>query len=137
MENIRIEYFREQIEKGVRDILEAQKMIATERVYMSGHERKMTYRPGETLRRGSLLEALRNPQYRTAKVGDGISTMVVIPKCLRFLDMKEHGNWMIYNRQVWGILYSETIHNVRYEYRQWLADRFPEMLRMAGFGDKI
>ena len=34
-ESIKAQYFRQQLEKGIRDIFEAQRAIATERIYQS------------------------------------------------------------------------------------------------------
>lgn len=42
--------------------------------------------------------------------------------------MKQHGNYQIYNRQVWGILYSDVRKNVKYEFKFWLDKHFPELL---------
>lgn len=129
-ESIKAQYFRQQLEKGIRDIFEAQKVIATERIYQSGHDRIRYKRGGPTLqgRSGVLLEALTNPRYSIINDGEGVRTETVVPTYIRFLDMKRHGNYQIYNRQVWGILYKETLINTKYEFRDWLEKHFPMLL---------
>lgn len=129
-ESIKAQYFRQQVEKGIRDIFEAQKLIATERIYQSGHDRIRQKRGGSILegRSGVLLEALTNPRYRINPDGEGIRAETTLPTYIRFLDMKRNGNYKIYNRQIWGILYKETLINTKYEFRDWLAKHFPELL---------
>lgn len=129
-ESIKAQYFRQQLEKGIRDILAAQKAIATERIYskdpgarhVSRHGREYYHRSGE------LLEALTNPRYVVESDGAGLRTETTLPTYIRFLDMKRHGNYQIYNRQIWGILYKETLINTKYEFRDWLEKHFPELL---------
>ena len=101
-ESIKAQYFRAQLEKGIRDIFEAQRAIATERIYQSGHDRIREKRGGATLqgRSGVLLEALTNPRYHITPDGEGIRTETTLPAYIRFLDMKRHGNYQIYNRQI-------------------------------------
>ena len=45
--------------------------------------------------------------------------------------MKHLGNWRVYNRQVWGILYGHTLREIKYEWRQQIADRIREGMEMA------
>lgn len=130
VESIKSQYFRQQLEKGIRDILEAQKNIATARIYQSGHDRVRQKRDGSTIRgrSGALLEALTNPRYSISNGGAGLRTETTLPTYIRFLDMKRHGNYQIYNRQIWGILYKETLVNTKYEFRDWIKIHFPELL---------
>lgn len=123
-------YFREHLEKGIRDILEAQREIAAEGVYRSGSSRQVSGRYGQqvTGRSGALMDALVNPRYRVVPDGSGFRTETTLPTYIRFLDMKKHGNLKIYNRQIWGILYSETLKNIKFEFRDWLRKHFPELL---------
>ena len=131
IEGVKRQYFSQQIEKGIKDILEAQRMIATKRIYQKGSERRLVKQDGRTLegRSGLLLYALTYPEYKITFSGEGVSAVTVVPTYIRFLDMKKHGNFMIYNRQIWGILYSETLRNIKYEFRDWIKERFPEMLK--------
>ena len=129
-ESIKMQYFLQQLEKGIRDIFEAQKAIATERIYQKGHDRISEKRSGSVVqgRSGALLDALINPRYRITPDGGGLRTETSLPTYIRFLDMKRHGNYQIYNRQIWGILYTETLGNIKYEFREWLEKHFPELL---------
>lgn len=129
-ENLKLQYFQHHIEKGIRDIFEAQELIATKRIYQKGDSRRLVRLKGPTIsgRSGLLLYALRNPEYKITPSGDGLIANSIIPKYIRFLDMKKHGNYMIYNRQVWGLLYSETRRNIKYEYRSWLENKFKSSL---------
>lgn len=130
-ESLKAQYFRQQLEKGVRDIFEAQRAIATERIYQVGHERIREKRGGFTLRgrSGILLDALTNPRYGIASDGDGINMVTTLPTYIRFLDMKRLGNYQIYNRQIWGILYKETLLNIKYEFHDWLDEHFRDLMR--------
>ena len=129
-DSIKAQYFRQNLEKGIRDILAAQTAIATARIYQSGHDRIREKRSGATVkgRSGKLLEALTNPRYIIECNGEGLRTETKLPTYIRFLDMKRHGNYKIYNRQIWGILYTETLINTKYEFREWLEKHFPELL---------
>lgn len=130
-ESVKALYFRQQLEKGIRDIFEAQRLIATQRIYQDGHERTR-YQTNEATvkgRSGALLEALTNPRYMIDVSGSGLRTETTLPTYIRFLDMKRHGNYAIYNRQIWGILYRETLSNVKYEFRSWIEKHFPELLK--------
>lgn len=129
-ESIRAQYFRQQLEKGIRDIFEAQKAIATAKIYSKGPGNRHISRKGREYydRSGELLEALTNPRYGITNDGEGVRTETTLPTYIRFLDMKRHGNYQIYNRQIWGILYKETLINTKYEFRDWLEKHFPDLL---------
>ena len=130
-EGIEIQYFKQQLETGIRDILEAQRLIASSRISQKGHDRVKIKLKGPTVkgRSGALMEALTNPRYFISPDGKGVRAETTLPTYIRFLDMKRHGNYQIYNRQIWGILYNETFQNVKYEYRDWLEKHFPELLK--------
>jgi hypothetical protein len=73
-EGIKVQYFKQQLEKGIRDILEAQRFIATSRIYQKGHDRVREQRSGATVkgRSGVLMAALTNPRYRISPDGSGV-----------------------------------------------------------------
>ena len=48
--------------------------------------------------------------------GGGWSPLPTSPLYIRFLDMKKHGNYGIYNRQVWGILWNNSLQTIKYGY---------------------
>ena len=133
---IKQEFIREKVEKDIRAIFEAQLLIARERVYTRtrySKEGRSFYQKkgfGETLDRDSLLlKALESPQYKIEASGNGIISTSNIPLYMRLMDMKRVGNWQIYNRQVWGILYNNTINAVRYEYGKEVRERIYKQLQ--------
>ena len=130
-EGLKIQYFKQQLEKGIRDILEAQRLIARSRMFHKGLDRIREQRRKGTFqkRSGALMTALTNPRYLVSTDSGGVRTETTVPTYIRFLDMKRNGNWQIYNRQVWGILYSETLQNIKYEYHDWIKKNFPSLLK--------
>lgn len=138
---IKQEFIRERIEKDIRAIFEAQLLIARERIYTRtrySKEGRSFYQEqgtGATLERDSLLlKALETPQYKIEASGNGIISTSNIPMYMRFMDMKRVGNWQIYNRQVWGILYNNTINAIRYEYGKQVHDQIYARLANAFSG---
>lgn len=130
---IKQEFVRENIERDIRAIFEAQYLIATERVYTSaiyptqvGQGRNLVREQGHgRLMRGTtgrLLSALRNPVYSVGFSGRGVVATSNIPLYIRFLDMKKHGNYGIYNRQVWGILWNNSLQTIKYGYGKEVRD---------------
>lgn len=135
---IKQEFIRERVEKDIRAIFEAQLLIARERIYTRtrySKEGRSFYQEqgtGATLDRDSLLlKALETPQYKIEASGNGIISTSNIPMYMRFMDMKRVGNWQIYNRQVWGILYNNTINAIRYEYGKQVRDQIYARLANA------
>ena len=130
---IKQEFVRENIERDIRAIFEAQYLIATERVYTSaiyptqvGQRRSLVR--GTT---GLLLSALRNPVYSVGFSGRGVVATSNVPLYIRFLDMKKHGNYGIYNRQVWGILWNNSLQTIKYGYGKEVRDRIYAGLQEA------
>ena len=41
--------------------------------------------------------------------------------------MQKHGNYQIYNRQIYGILYHDTLGKIKYEYQDYVRERVKEM----------
>lgn len=111
------EYLRQQVEQGLRRIFEAQ----------AGAAATVLGR-----RTGTLRDALENPKYMIVKSGEGIVASASYPLYIRFLDMRGHGNRRIYNRLIWGILYRETLQDIRYEYHDWLKKHMHDVLTRAG-----
>lgn len=130
MEGVEVQYFKQQLEAGIRDILEAQRLIASSRIYQRGYGRLTEKRGGAAVRgrSGKLMKALTNPSYRIFPDGGGVRAETTLPTYIRLLDMRRHGNFRIYNRQIWGILYNETLRDVKYGYGDWLRKNFPELL---------
>jgi|GEM_PF-343424 len=97
------------LKRDVEDIYKTQLLIASQNIYFEGkeHENKKT---------GRLLNSLQNPDYAIQAQGSKFIISAKIVKHLRFLDMKKHGNWKIYNRQVWGILHNNSLRDIRNGY---------------------
>ena len=117
-ENFKTDFFTDRIGRGIQDIFQAQLDIATKRIYQKGRERK---------RSGALMAALQNPNYSVIPDGEGVIARSNLPLYTRFLDMKKHGNYQIYNRQIYGILYHDTLGKVKYEYQDYVRERVKEM----------
>ena len=147
---IKQEFVRENIERDIRAIFEAQYLIATERVYTPvPGQGSASVRPESDrwLRRslvreqgygrlvrgttGLLLSALRNPVYSVGFSGRGVVATSNVPLYIRFLDMKKHGNYGIYNRQVWGILWNNSLQTIKYGYGKEVRDRIYAGLQEA------
>lgn len=123
------DFFTDRVGRGIRDIFQAQLDIATERIYRKGKKRKIVQGFGTTVqgRSGTLMAALRNPEYSVNPDGEGVIARSNLPLYTRFLDMKRHGNYQIYNRQIYGILYHDTLGKIKYEYRDYVRERVKEM----------
>lgn len=120
MEGNELRFITEQLQRGVRAIMEAQRRIAGQ--HASGDSQTT---PG---RAQMLMEALSESRFTVAQQGGGVIATSTVPLAMRFVDMKRHGNWQIYNRQVWGILYGDTLHTIKYEYRDWLREHISDSL---------
>ena len=119
-------YFTEYVNRGFRRILEEQRRIAAAKIYG-----KQAYRTDGTprSRSGRLQQALASPTFSITGSGSGISAKAQYPTYLRFLDMKRLGNYRIYNRPVWGILYKETFNDIRFEFSAWLRKNLADSIR--------
>lgn len=119
-------YFTEYVNRGFRRIFEEQRRIAAAKIYG-----KQAYRTDGTprSRSGRLQQALASPTFSITGSGSGISAKAQYPTYLRFLDMKRLGNYRIYNRPVWGILYKETFNDIRFELSAWLRKNLADSIR--------
>lgn len=119
-------YFTEYVNRGFRRIFEEQRRIAAAKIYG-----KQAYRTDGTprSRSGRLQQALASPTFSITGSGSGISAKAQYPTYLRFLDMKRLGNYRIYNRPVWGILYKETFNDIRFEVSAWLRKNLADSIR--------
>lgn len=123
MEEIRIQgqYIHEQLLKGIRKIYAVQKQVASN---------KMACGSGST-RSGALMKSLTSPEYSLTVQDGSVHGRLTYPKEIRFQDIKRLGNWRIYNKQVWGILYKETFRDIRFEFSDWLRENFKNQLSEA------
>lgn len=129
-EDFKTDFFTDRIGRGIQDIFNAQLDIATKRIYQKGRSRRKVQGYGTIVqgRSGALMEALQNPNYSVIPGGEGVIARSNLPLYTRFLDMKKHGNYQIYNRQIYGILYHETLGKVKYEYLDYVKERVKGML---------
>jgi hypothetical protein len=123
------------IGRDIKNIYSAQLLIAQKNIYVEGRDLRYTKRKGATLaersRTGNLVNALQNPDFKI-QAGDAKITVInTISKRLRFLDMRDHGNWRIYNRQVWGILYNNALQDIKAGYGNQIHDYVGKMLSDA------
>lgn len=101
-DEIRDTFFRRTLERDFKTVMQRQAKIAKERIYRHGNTRP-TGRLWSFLSSGSVLIGT-NP----------VSVRINYPIYIRFLDMRKNGNLRIYNRQIWGMVYRETLPELRY-----------------------
>lgn len=127
-ENIKLQYFRQKLSFHIGRLIERQREIAVERMAATdANDRAMGRR--QRSRTGELMAALSSARQSVSESGKGLSVMTQIPVYMRFLDLKDKGNWQIYNRQVWGYLYSEARNDIRFGYRDWVRDNVSALLQ--------
>ena len=114
-EKIDIIYFRESIDRGLKEIFENQRSVAASRSASGSN-----IPASGTSRSAALKEYLDHPQFGVSESGGGIRADITYPLEIRFLDMKHLGNWRIYNRIIWRTLYNDTLGDIKYGYRDWL-----------------
>lgn len=121
-------YFTEYVNRGFRRIFDEQRRIAAAKIYG-----KQAYRTDGTprSRSGRLQQALASPSFSISGSGASISAKAHYPIYLRFLDMKRLGNYRIYNRPIWGILYKETFNDIRFEFSAWLRKNIADSIRKS------
>ena len=80
-EGLKIQFFKQEIERGIKDIFEAQRMIAQSGTYQRGASREIHQRKGGGLgqRSGNLLRALSNPSYTVTPSGGGVVAQTNVP----------------------------------------------------------
>lgn len=116
-DKIKIKYFQEVLEKGIRKIYESQRGIAGAKLAATKKENRIP-----SGRSGALMAALNAAGHTINSDNYGVHAELQWPIYIRFLDMKRLGNWKIYNRQLWGILYKDTFVEMRYGFRDWLQN---------------
>jgi len=122
------------LNEGFRQINEAQRKIATENIYAKGKKKVIEKREGKTIQQSgyeSLVKSLISPPYDLKVSGTTAFMTNRILKQMRFLDMKNYGNWRIYNAQVWGILYNETLPEIKYGFGDEVYKEISKQLETA------
>lgn len=127
------EFVTEILKRDMENIRKAQLNIATKNEYVEGKELKTRKRRGKTIAdsNAGIVESLRSPNYTIIATGSSFRIEADVLKKLRFYDMKHLGNWKIYNRQVWGILYNNALIDIKYRYGQKIRDVLGEALNDA------
>lgn len=125
----KIQYYRQYLEAGIREIMTRQRAVISSHIARAG-ESGVDY--GSSGRAARLMELLKSSSPEIAREGSGVRASWDVPLALRFADMKHLGNWKVYNRQVWPMMYGEVLQDIKYEYRAWIAANFPELLKQAG-----
>ncbi|MDR1883744.1 MAG: hypothetical protein LBR26_13310 [Prevotella sp.] len=123
------EFIRQILERDIRNIFKAQQLVVAQGIYHSGKDLKATRRSKVNRHTGRLENALASPEYYMQSQGEEFNVAAVYPVYIRFMDMKRLGNRMLYNRQVWGILYNNALKDIRNGYGQKIADFVGDKLR--------
>lgn len=114
-------FFKYEAERGIRDVFQAQLDIAENKIYA-----KNFYR----VRSGNLETALKEQKHTvTVNGSESLEARVQLPTYIRFLDMKRMGNYQIYNRQVYGILYKKVLSRIKYGYDDYVRKVMKGMLQ--------
>jgi hypothetical protein len=121
------------LNEDVRAIYDAQLLIARENIYIEGKELKIKKKQGKKIgtKTGDLLRSLENPDYTIRAEGENFIVTANIIRQMRFLDMKKYGNWKIYNRQVWGILYNNSLRRILHGYGAEIRNNVRAVLESA------
>jgi hypothetical protein len=128
----RDEFIRRVLERDAKNIYRAQELIVSQRIYVSGKELKASQRKkGIQRRTGNLENSLASPDFIIQSKGESFILAANYPLYIRFLDMKHLGNWRLYNRQVWGILYNNALRDIKYKYGENISDTVEKSLREA------
>lgn len=123
MDRIREAFFRRTLERDFKTIMERQLAIANERIYSQGGRR----------RSGRLRDFLTAGEI---KIGTNpISVTVNYPIYIRFLDMRRNGNMRIYNRQLWGKIYRETLPELKHGFTEEIKNEIKTQLEDLHYGN--
>lgn len=126
------DFIRTILERDARNIYRAQQLIVSQRVYLAGKDLKASQRKkGIQRRTGTLANSLSSPDFIIQSQGEQFTMKAEYPLYIRFLDMKSLGNWRIYNRQVWGILYNNALKDIKFKYGDTIGDMVGNALRDA------
>lgn len=126
------EFIRAILERDARNIYRAQQFIVSQRIYLAGKDLKATRRKaGLQKQSGTLEKALSNPEFYMKSEGEKFVLAANYPLYIRFLDMKNKGNWRIFNHQVWDILYNNALSDIKKRYGEAVTDYVGNALRAA------
>lgn len=130
MDSLKLEYVHRELLAGLKTIYQEQLNIAVTGIRRVGASHRLVRNQRRIgIRTGNLVNSLSQPGYTLSKSGRGNSAIMKYPMYIRFLDMKEHGNHMIYNRQIWGILYGTVFPNIRYGFTSEVRELIDSEIR--------
>lgn len=119
------------LDYGLRKIYDRQLEIASQRTA----ERRANARRNYVTAGEQIIGHLRQRLSQLQVQGSTAEVISQIPLVMRFVDMKRYGNWEIYNKQVWGMLYRDVFSDLSQKYRSWII--FQMRLKLgAAFDDK-
>lgn len=126
------EFIRKVLERDARNIYRAQQLVVSQRIYLAGKDLKASRRQKGLNRQSGVLEnSLANPDYYLRSEGETFNIAANYPIYIRFLDMKSKGNWKLYNRIIWGVLYNNALKDIRFGYGKEIRDWVGTKLREA------
>lgn len=119
------------LDYGLRKIYDSQLEIASKRK-AADRGRIKRYNVGAA---EYIANSLRQRMSQIQVSGSTAEVISQIPLVMRFVDMKNYGNWQIYNKQVWGILYHDVFSDLSQKYRSWIIFQM-RMKLGAAFNDE-
>jgi hypothetical protein len=130
---IKRDFIVKTLRRDMNNIYDAMTLIARKNIYVEGRKLTVTRRDGPLIgrRTGQLLDSLESRDFDIVHDDDRFLISSRFVKQLRFLDMKSLGNWKIYNRQVWGILFNNAVPDIKYSIGTEVADLLGDELRKA------
>ena len=111
------------LNRDFQNIFKAQKLIVEQNTRLQGKDLKKVQGRGRIGRRsGALMDSVQNPKFNIVGNNGNFQAEAYVPLHMRFLDMKRIGNWKIYNRQIFGILYRSSMRSIRFGYGRDMSD---------------
>ena len=129
---IKMQFITKVVNEDMIAIRQAQKRIFYENVYAVGKDLVKQTRKGRTLAQGSHADIenyLNSAPASIVSTATGAISLQEMPITLRFLDMKKKGDWRIYNAQLWGILYNNSLRRIRYETGEAISEQTAKLLQ--------
>ena len=109
-------FLQQVLDYGIRKIYDRQLEIASQR----SAERRENARRNYVAAGEQIIGHLRQRLSQLQVQGSTAEVISQIPLVMRFVDMKRYGNWEIYNKQVWGMLYRDVFSDLSQKYRSYI-----------------
>ena len=109
-------FLQQVLDYGIRKIYDRQLEIASQRTA----ERRVNARRNYVAAGEQIIGHLRQRLSQLQVQGSTAEVISQIPLVMRFVDMKRYGNWEIYNKQVWGMLYRDVFSDLSQKYRSYI-----------------